>query len=677
MSFSNAPSQQTHVPYQTPKSPVAGVRASQVYVQRRPSGARAPPAKKVISAASADLRSVQEDHYTQPSSSSYNQQLESSTRTAVRNEMDDYGADAIAALSLAEHIGQPGQPDLLPPAPIGSRQENIDRAGSPAYPSSFAASKAATDRKAKAQAQQAAAQAAATKPGRGGKSKGRKPKTQGAWGGDEDDEEEEEEEEEEDDDDDADSDGPSVGRSSRLPYNNLPPSASQHLYDPRRGTPPDPRRGTPPTGRPLPSPDYQSQQRGGRGLPVVPGGRSPSGSIPRGQEDYRRTQYDDMGGREEPQQQQQRGRDLPPQLRQTIWSQALPDPHNPNPSGPGRDTFVKVEDQAEQISKVFAPQGLLGAGLQDKHDRSAKRQEEIARESGTSLINVPNKPLDPQTGLLGAVTALERDRKHDGGMGATLTRKLADERVAEERQRKLDELQRQQLEGMTNGGGSVYDMHGGQYPNPMSQFGGYNPMMMNPMMMNPMMGNPMMGMGMGMGGMTPGMGGMGHMGMGGMTQQQMMMAQAAAAEAYQRAMMTFSQAGSVPGSQAASEAGDASPGPGSRLGATSPFPNQMGMLSPMMTGMSANPMFMNPMMMGGMGGMGMMGGMQPGMMPGTPGMYSQQYSHSQVPTPSSDQQHYPPGRMSGFNDTLANDRSAAHSQQSHRDSPPAGRPGPN
>jgi len=186
----------------------------------------------------------------------------------------------------------------------------------------------------------------------------------------------------------------------------------------------------------------------------------------------------------------------------------------------------------------------------------------------------------------------------------------------------------------------------------------------------------------GMGGMPPGMGGMPGMGMGGMSPQQMLAAQAAA-EAYQRAMMSFSQAGSVPASQAASEAGDGSPGPGagSRMGAASPFP-QMGMLSPMMTGMTGNPMYMNPMMMGGMGGMGMMGGMgggmSPGMMPGTPGMYGQQFTHG-VPTPTSEA-HNTGSRFSGYNgspDGPNNDRSAAHSQQSHRDSPPATRPSPN
>jgi hypothetical protein len=83
--------------------------------------------------------------------------------------------------------------------------------------------------------------------------------------------------------------------------------------------------------------------------------------------------------------------------------------------------FVEMEDPAAQLTKPFAPHGLLQAGLQDREDRSAKRQEELARETGTSLINVPSKPPPPQTGLLGAVAAHERERKNAGGIGATLT----------------------------------------------------------------------------------------------------------------------------------------------------------------------------------------------------------------------------------------------------------------
>jgi CCR4-NOT transcriptional complex subunit CAF120 len=254
-----------------------------------------------------------------------------------------------------------------------------------------------------------------------------------------------------------------------------------------------------------------------------------------------------------------------------MWSQVL-DPGARNKAQPqANDTFVQLEES--KLTKAFTPQGLLSAGMQDKQDRSAKRQEELARESGASLINVPNKPPPPQTGLLGAITAHERERQREGGVGAALTEREREKRVAEDRQRRFDEQQRQQLDQMQQGG----SMYGGQ------QFPGFNPMMnpmmgMNPMMMgmNPMMTgmNPMMtgqgmspmmtGQGMPAGGMNPMMGYPGMMP--GYNPQHMFAAQQAAAQAYQQAMMAFSTAGSQVG------------GEGGNAGGT---PSQM---NPMMTG---------------------------------------------------------------------------------------------
>jgi len=244
------------------------------------------------------------------------------------------------------------------------------------------------------------------------------------------------------------------------------------------------------------------------------------------------------------------------------------------------------------MTKAFTPHGLLSAGMQDKQDRSAKRQEELARETGGSLISVPNKPPPPQTGLLGAITAHERERKREGGVGATLTEREREKRLAEERQRKIDEFQRQQLD--------MQNMYGQQqFPNMM------NPMMANPMVMgmNPMMtGTPMManpnpmmtGMAggyMGFPNMMPGFG------------NPQFFAQQAAQAAYQQAMMAYSSGGS--------HVAD---------GITSTPMN------PMMTGggmafdprmsMMGMPMMAPPMGMNGMGGgmsMGMGGGGMGGM----------------------------------------------------------------
>ena len=292
-----------------------------------------------------------------------------------------------------------------------------------------------------------------------------------------------------------------------------------------------------------------------------------------------------------------------------MWSQVLDPGHNPgavpetnNPRG----TFIQLDPPEQTMTKAFTPHGLLSAGLQDKEDRSAKRQEELARETGASLINVPNKPPPPQTGLLGAITAHERDRKREGGVGAALTEREREKRLAEERQRKLDELQRQQLEQMQQGG-SMY----GQ------QLAGFNPMMnpMNPMMMGV---NPMMPSFMGYPGMMPNFGNPQHM-----------FAAQQAAQAYQQAMVSLSQAGSqiggeggtpTPMSMMMTGAGMApSPAPinpmmtGGGMGGASPAP-----LSPMMTGggMGAfDPRYsmmsmsmMNPMAMGmGMSNPGMVG----------------------------------------------------------------------
>jgi CCR4-NOT transcriptional complex subunit CAF120 len=289
-----------------------------------------------------------------------------------------------------------------------------------------------------------------------------------------------------------------------------------------------------------------------------------------------------------------------------MWSQVLDPGHNPGavPETNSRGTFIQLDPPEQSMTKAFTPHGLLSAGLQDKEDRSAKRQEELARETGASLINVPNKPPPPQTGLLGAITAHERDRKREGGVGAALTEREREKRLAEDRQRKLDELQRQQLEQMQQGG-SLY----GQ------QLAGFNPMMnpMNPMMMGM---NPMVPSFMGYPNMMPGFGNPQHM-----------FAAQQAAQAYQQAMYSLSQAGS----QIGGEGGTPAPMNLMMTGAgiaPSPAP-----INPMLTGGGmggASPAPLNPMMTGGgmgtfdprfsMMSMSMMNPMSMGMGMGNPGV---------------------------------------------------------
>ncbi|KAI0322749.1 hypothetical protein OF83DRAFT_1167243 [Amylostereum chailletii] len=553
----------------------SGPRNGPQGLDRRPTGARARPSSSSAASNSHHHHSTQ--NYTQNASTSRHDE----------DDMDDT-ADAIAAMnfldreergspspppaSSASRPGQPPQPTIVEPED-GTSTPPSDNASQ--YRSSFAPSKNAMQRKAKTEAQQAAHEAAVTRPGRAnGKGKA-KAKKAGAWG------DSSEEEEEEEDDEDVDSDGePTAPPSVR------DGSTSGHMQaGPQGRSPYNPAR--------VPSPlaadgsSSADNTRNTRHLPQVPGQRPPG---PYGDPDYAyspmpprsmadqyssapRSMYDDGM---HAQQNFQTHAPVPAPPR-NIFNQVL-DPNRapgaPPPEAPSRDTFIQLESPAQTMTKAFTPHGLLSVGLQDKQDRSAKKQEELARESGASLINVPNKPPPPQTGLLGAITAHERERKREGGVGATLTEREREKRVAEDRQRKLDEFQRQQLEHMAQGG----SMYGGQ-------FGGYNPMMMG---MNPMM--------TGMNPMMTGM--MGYPGM--MNPQHMFAAQQAAQQAYQQAMMNFSQAGS----QVGGERG-VSPGP---MNPMMTGPSMGGQMHPMMTGGSFDPrMSMMGMPMMGMGGMGMQG----------------------------------------------------------------------
>jgi CCR4-NOT transcriptional complex subunit CAF120 len=158
---------------------------------------------------------------------------------------------------------------------------------------------------------------------------------------------------------------------------------------------------------------------------------------------------------------------------------------------------------------------------------------------------------------------------------------------------------------------------------------GMNPLMMNPMMMG---GNPMMG------GLSPQFTGFQNpWGAPPPQQMQMMIAQQAAAQAYHNAMMTFSQAGSVAGSEIGGPtAGGAGSGP---MRAQSPMMwgagpvagNPMSMyggLQPQMTGATSPWGMPMGMGMGGMGGMNQMGMMSPMGMGMGMGMQQPDFSNS-------------------------------------------------
>src|SRR5258708_3502138 len=163
---------------------------------RKPSGARPAPSR---------------GHNPSPS-----KRVMVSQNYSPNDESNDLSAAALAAFTFMEkeeprsetgpaRNASPGSPVVSGSDHHTSSVKHVMRSGqsdateSNPYPSSFAASKQAAERKAKAQAIIAASQAAAHKPGRPSQpSKGGKAASKGAWESSE--EEEEEEEEDEDDD---------------------------------------------------------------------------------------------------------------------------------------------------------------------------------------------------------------------------------------------------------------------------------------------------------------------------------------------------------------------------------------------------------------------------------------------------------------------------------------------
>ncbi|KAH7913573.1 hypothetical protein BJ138DRAFT_1058757 [Hygrophoropsis aurantiaca] len=575
---------------------------------RKPSGARAPHgnSRATLNMEPHSLLSPEQQLHTSTSMSDTEQT--SVSKPTIPSE-DDH-TDALAALSFLDN--DPGHPPVRspqpqqsppprevespPPADLPSAPGSSESAGQ--FRSTFAPSKQAAQRKAR----QAAHQAAAHRPGRINGKRNVSGRSTG-WNESSDEEEEEEEDEE---DEDADSDDEPSATDSRRTGPSGPTAA------PPPGAPMRQSRSQNDIAPPETATDSNpyAQLRHPRNLPPVPRPQTQppddyfSGPPPPRRfqnEQHSRTPDETMHMQSRPQTDFQQHA----ATRQSIWTQVLAPGRssgsNPQPETDGhpRDTFVQLEPASQSMTKAFTAHGLLSAGIQDKTDRSAKKQEEYARETGASLINVPNKPPPPQTGLLGAITAHERERKREGGVGAALTEREREKRMAEERQRKLDDFQRQQLEMAQTGAHA--SMYGGQ------QFPNFNPMMGNPMMMgmNPMMtgNNPMMG---GPSPMNPMMTG-GYMGYPGMmpgygNPQYMFAAQQAAQAAYQQAMMAFSTAGSHVGADPMHGMSQGM-NPMMTGGGMGGYDPRMSMMSMPMMGSPMPPM--GQMGMGGMNGMGM------------------------------------------------------------------------
>lgn len=131
-----------------------------------------------------------------------------------------------------------------------------------------------------------------------------------------------------------------------------------------------------------------------------------------------------------------------PSGRQSYYDNGPEQRYSPQPVNQ-----YELEDAAARTTKPFVnPSGLLAAGILDKEDRSARAQENLARDSGGPLLSIPPPPQQPQTGLVGAITSHQRERERTGGVGRALTDQQRDRKLAEQRQKQLDESQKQQLQ---------------------------------------------------------------------------------------------------------------------------------------------------------------------------------------------------------------------------------------
>ncbi|KDE04897.1 hypothetical protein MVLG_04655 [Microbotryum lychnidis-dioicae p1A1 Lamole] len=184
-------------------------------------------------------------------------------------------------------------------------------------------------------------------------------------------------------------------------------------------------------------------------------------------------------------------------------------------SSPSRGDFQVIHPDSPQnpvqaLKPLVNPHGLLHAGIIDKEERSAKALEAAARDTGGPLVSIPSKPPPPQTGLVGAITSLEREKERTGGVGRALTEQQKERKLAEQRQRQLDDLQRQQLAQqqyqmqaqyqqmqMMQAYGGMPPYGGGPPPWMMGGYPGYPPMMppasqMGPAAPSSQVGSPMM-----------------------------------------------------------------------------------------------------------------------------------------------------------------------------------------
>ncbi|GAA6027998.1 hypothetical protein JCM8097_001822 [Rhodosporidiobolus ruineniae] len=343
------------------------------------------------------------------------------------------------------------------------------------FPSSFAKSKR-DERVAAAQLAQQAKEAALTRPGR---APGQRQQKKKAWVDDSDDDEDDEEQEE-DDESSEDEQPPS----RRGPVQASASSASLAPSPANGSRGPSPARGPSP-GMEMPPPPVPQQQQQQYHQPPPPQqlpqphqhGISPSPSRPSlGVDAASRQSYLENGpgyGNYSTSPTRD-GFSGPPHPQEQQYQPSLVAPPPPN------------------RKPALNPHGLLATGMLEKEERSARAQEHAARDVGNTLLSLPAKPPPPQTGLVGALGAHQREKERTGGVGRALTEQQRERKLAEQRQKQLDEIQRQQLAlyqqqmqmAQFGGGGFGSPMMGGMGS---MGFAGSNPWMMGGGMMPPAM----------------------------------------------------------------------------------------------------------------------------------------------------------------------------------------------
>ncbi|KAG0144671.1 hypothetical protein CROQUDRAFT_94819 [Cronartium quercuum f. sp. fusiforme G11] len=360
----------------------------------RAESASKPPVSPPVSPLSPEIKQ-------QPSSSS--------APTPASNDTESLD-DMLYAVKFYDDPPVPGpsvttekaEPEFLSGSPPSSSSKSslpvitMTEAPRTSFPSSFAAGKKGAARIAAAQAAQAAGKAATHLPGKARSAgKGQTGKIKKTWDEDseEDEDEDEDEEDEEDEDEDDEEDRPLSAR-ARSPVERSPdrgPHSARNMM------------------ASFGQPNFAGQAH----------------SYPQLSEDH--------GGRQS-------------YYHNSDQTQAQGQGQFPNSSS-RREIPAVLREQPEVIDTTgmkpaFSAHGLLSRVMQEKQEKSAKSMQEAAHWSGEPLLQVSHKPGPPQAGLLGAIASHERDRKRDGGMGAALTERVRERKLAEIRQREMEEFQR-------------------------------------------------------------------------------------------------------------------------------------------------------------------------------------------------------------------------------------------